>query len=73
MKCKAQRNIGTESFFGVQQPRRNPVKHFSIFSVSKEGLEPSRACAHSALNAACLPIPPFRLNVPFFYFPTRLV
>lgn len=34
------KNIGTKSFFDVQQPRRNPVKHFSIFSVSKEGFEP---------------------------------
>lgn len=40
------KNIGTEYPFDVQQPKRNPVKHFPIFSVSKEGLEPSRACAH---------------------------
>ena len=42
--------------------RRIARYDFPFFSVSKEGLEPSRACAHSALNAACLPIPPFRLK-----------
>ena len=30
--------------------------------VPKEGLEPTRACAHCDLNAARLPIPPLRLQ-----------
>jgi hypothetical protein len=39
--------------------------------VPKVGLEPTRACAHCALNAARLPIPPLR-RVTSYYFSTGL-
>ena len=31
-----------------------------LFVVPKRGLEPLRHCCHTALNRACLPIPPLR-------------
>src|SRR5882724_2817807 len=38
-----------------------PAKSFAF--VPKEGLEPSRACAHCVLNTARLPITPLRLHL----------
>jgi hypothetical protein len=35
---------------------QHPVRLF-CFLVPRAGLEPARPCEHSALNAACLPIP----------------
>src|SRR5258708_1239643 len=32
--------------------------HFFLYFVGREGLEPSRPCGHSDLNATCLPVPP---------------
>ena len=34
--------------------------------VGERGLEPPRPCGHSALNATCLPIPPFA-HIPILY------
>ena len=40
-----------------------------VFGVPGGGLEPPRPCGHSALNAACLPIPPSRPDVARSYQP----
>src|SRR3989442_2449703 len=37
-----------------------PTPHAVSVLMPKVGLEPTRACAHCALNAARLPIPPLR-------------
>ena len=41
-------------------PRYGRVEEQGGGEVPKVGLEPTRACAHGALNAARLPIPPLR-------------
>ena len=53
--------IRTSSVRVYQIPPRPRVLIIQNFSaVPKRGLEPPRACAHSALNAARLPVPPLR-------------
>src|SRR5690606_17463990 len=42
----------------IQKQKPRPWPGFC--SMPKAGLEPARACAHCALNAARLPIPPLR-------------
>ena len=49
------KDTGGSCLSGVTRPRRPPDR-----LVPKAGLEPARACAHCALNAARLPVPPLR-------------
>ncbi len=67
--------VGVARSFDRVPRKYGTNSHIMYLSVGGEGVEPSRACAHSALNAACLPIPPlapklfkfsFCFNVPFF-------
>ncbi len=56
---------------GTRRMAQSPVERSpsGVTAMPKGGLEPPRACAHCALNAARLPVPPLRLAGGQTYFP----
>ena len=45
---------------GIKKPFSRKENGFCFFLVPKAGVEPARACAHTALNRARLPVSPLR-------------
>jgi hypothetical protein len=70
-----------EDYYCEKKPLSNKRAAF-IFLVPKAGVEPARACAHTALNRARLPVSPLRrfkfqvgriYHIGFFLSSTRSV
>ena len=59
---EAARNFLGKNAFGLIQEYCTAYFAKAKYAVPREGLEPSRACAHNILSVTWLPISPPRLN-----------